>query len=494
MNKHTQDPLFPELPYDDEEEIPVGEDDDVGSADEADDGSLDPATDSSELEDTAPDGEAEPESDGEPEFEGDVEAEPEADGEPDASDADVAAEPASEAELPDPDEESDFFADGHHSMLDPGQEAVNDFFGPPRLNRERLPRPPLLPKWVPVLAMIVGGAVLFGLLSLWWGSLSATIETPKLVGVDVGTASTRLAERGLKITVSERRFSPQARDTVLSQDPDPGVRLRSGDSVSVVISAGSEQFAVPDVVGKGLLLARGLLQSKGLEISVESQPSQQPSDTVLACNPAPGSMVHTGDIIRLTVASPGQTTQLLLPYDMKGVTVLLDPVPVADAMTDVPLDVARRLRSLIEASGGTVVTTRALAETSTLEGVDARAQRAAEQSSTVAIGLSTVPVGGKGITVFSPSPVLPHASASSKLASLVTTDLASRSGAVDASTLSSDTVLTAADSPWIRLQLGAFSQKEDVARFADPAWEDSVARSLYKAIAVRYGRKGGSSP
>jgi hypothetical protein len=131
------------------------------------------------------------------------------------------------------------------------------------------------------------------------------------------------------------------------------------------------------------------------------------------------------------VASPGKTSQLLLPYNMKGVTVLLDPAPVADAMTDVPLDIARRLRSLIEASGGTVVTTRALAETSTLEGVAAREQRAAEQSSTVAIGLSTVPVGGKGIIVFMPSPVLPHASSSTKLASLVTTDLASRSSAVD---------------------------------------------------------------
>jgi hypothetical protein len=484
MNTHTQDPLFPELPH--ESDAAAEETDEVLEADAA-------------LSDDDADSGVSAESEGD-DTDGDDDSDVAAgddlscDAETDAGETESHSDGDSAESGGDPLEESDFFADEHAAMTDPGQEAVNDFFGPPRLDRERAERPPLLPKWVPVVAMIIGAACVVGLIGLWLSSMSATIEAPKLVGVDVGTATTRLAERGLKISVSERRFSPRARDTVLEQNPDPGVKLRSGDTVSVVISAGSEQFAVPDVVGKGLLLARGLLQSKGLEISVESQPSQQPSDTVLACNPAPGSMVHTGDIIRLTVASPGQTTQLLLPYDMKGVTVLLDPEPVADAMTDAPLDVARRLRSLIEASGGTVVTTRALAETSTLEGVAAREQKAAEQSATVAIGLSTVPIGGKGIIVFTPSPVLPHASSSARLASLVTTDLASRSGAVDSSTLSSDTVLAAAHAPWIRLQLGAFSQKEDTARFADPAWEDSVARSLYKAIAARYGRKSGTSP
>jgi hypothetical protein len=484
MSKHRQDPLFPELPYDAEDNGPLGDADDVVEADDADDVAIDAADHAAEEEDAVDDLEA----DLEPDV-ADEESDSKSDLESDEDDSPAADEPSAEIDPSDPFEGSAFFAEQHHTMEDPGQEAVDDFFGPPRLNRERPERPALIPKWVPVLAMAVAGACVFALIGLWWNSQSASIQAPKLVGVDVGTASARLAERGLKITVTERRFSPQPRDTVLTQNPDPGVKLRSGDTVSVVVSAGSEQFAVPDVVGKGLLLARGLLQTKGLEISVESQPSQQPSDTVLACTPAPGTMVHTGDVIRLTVASPGQTSQLLLPYDMKGVTVLLDPAPVADAMTDVPLDVARRLRSLIEASGGTVVSTRALAETSTLEGLDARAQRAAEQSSTVAIGLSTVPVGGKGIIVFMPSPVLPHASSSTKLASLVTTDLASRSSAVDVSTLSSDTVLVAANSPWIRLQLGAFSQKEDAARFADPAWKDSVAGSLYKAIAARYGRK-----
>lgn len=411
------------------------------------------------------------------------------------SDVDAVESDSADAESEGPSGEDDGSSDvsdgqsDDSAMLDPGQIAVADFFGPPRLDRNRHPRPQLVPQWIYILGIAILASTLLWLGSMWWNSLAADITTPEIVGVDVDTAQVRLAERGLKLSVAERRFSPKPKDTVLSQNPVAGAKLNDGDTVVVIVSAGSEQFAVPDVVGSGLLLARGLLQAKGLDIAIDAQPSQQPSDTVLASNPPAGSLVHTGDIIHLTVAAPGaQTSQLLLPYEMKGVRVLIDPAPVSDALTDAPLDIARRLRALIEASHGTVVTTRALAG-GTADAGTARAQKAAESSATVAVGLSAAEIGGSGLIVYTPSPVLPHASQSSKLASIISSDLASRSSAVKASTLSSDSVLVDARCPWVRVQLGSMSQKDDVARFKDPAWEDSVARALYKGIAARYGRK-----
>lgn len=397
--------------------------------------------------------------------------------------ADADAEPAEEAP-------SEFFETIH----DPGQDAVNTFFGPPRLDRPRPERPRLIPQWLPIAGACVIIAALLGLGLVWWSSQQANIPTPKIAGVDVATATTRLAEQGLKLTVSDRHFSTTAAGTVLSQTPAAGTKLRRGDSVTVIISAGTEQFTMPDVVGNGLLLAEGTLATKGLDVRVERQPSQQPSDTVLASNPPPGAMVHTGDIVRLTVAAAGPATAVLLPYDMTGVTVLLDPAPAADALTDVPLDVARRLRSLVEASHGTVVTTRALADSESLAETDARAQKAAATSATVAIGFSTLAQGAPGLVVYAPSPVLPHASASAKLVSRITSDLASSGTAVRSATSTSDTVLAAASSPWTRVQLGALSQKEDLARFSDPAWEDAVARGIYKSIAALYGRKSAGQP
>jgi hypothetical protein len=419
----------------------------------------------------------------------DADVDPESEAtEPDDSESEATESADSEGEATG-DEADDETAPDDGAMLDPGQIAVADFFGPPRIDRDRHPRPQLIPQWIYIVGITILASSLLWLGSVWWSSLAADISTPEVVGVDVDTAQVRLEERGLKISVAERRFSPKAKDTVLSQNPVEGTKLNEGDTVVVIVSAGSEQFAVPDVVGSGLLLARGLLQAEGLDIAVDAQPSQQPSDTVLASNPPAGSLVHTGDIIHLTVAAPGaQTSQLLLPYEMKGVRVLIDPAPVSDPLADAPLDIARRLRALVEASHGTVVTTRALAGAPGDIGA-ARGEKAAAASATVAVGLSAAEVGGSGLVVYAPSPVLPYASQSSKLASIISSDLASRSSVVKASTLSSDSVLVGARSPWIRVQLGSMSQKDDVARFKDPAWEDSVARALYKGIAARYGRK-----
>ena len=375
---------------------------------------------------------------------------------------------------------------------DPGQAAVDAFFGPPRLDRPRPVRAPLVPRWVWIGAasvlmafvLVVGGVVLAG--------RSANISVPQLTGTDVDTAKTRLAEQGLTMTITERRFSSTPTGMVLSQEPPAGTKVKSGDAVSVVVSAGSELFALPSVVGDGLLLAKGKLESRGLEVRVESKPSQQPSDTVLASNPPAGTSVHTGDIVRLTVAASGPSTALLLPYDMKGVTVVIDPAPVNDAQTDVTLDVARKLRSLIEASHGVVVATRALADSTTLEDVPSRARRAAATTATVAVGLSTSAVGSGGLTVFAPSPVLQFASASAKLSSRIASDLASSAGSVKSATATTDSVLAAARSPWSRVELGSFAQREDVAKFTDSAWADSVAQALYNAIAATYGKKTAS--
>jgi N-acetylmuramoyl-L-alanine amidase len=411
---------------------------------------------------------------------GDSDASEHADAEP--SDADTADQPAAEAPF-------------QHTVVitDPGQEAVDAFFGPVRIDRERPSRPPLIPRWVWISLASLVGIVLISLGAWVWSTRLASIAVPTLTGIDVGVARTRLAEQGLELTISEERFSAQPKQTVLSQNPSEGTKLKRGATVAVVVSAGSEQFAMPDVVGNGVLLARGRLETKGLDVRIDPQPSQMPSDTVLASNPAAGQPVHTGDIVRLTVAAAGPPTDLLLPFDMRGLTVVLDPAPVNDALGDVPLDIARRVRSLVEASHGVVRTTRALADTSTLEAAPARAQRAANGTATVAIGLTASTVGSGGLIVFSPSPVLPKASQSAKLASVLASDLASEAGSVSSSTSTTDTVLGATKAPWSRIQLGSYASREDAAKFADPNWEDAIARAIYRALGSLYGKKPAGS-
>ena len=89
-------------------------------------------------------------------------------------------------------------------------------------------------------------------------------------------------DRGLKVKGEHVDiFTGSTAVTAILNDKVP-----SNQGVTVVVSAGTEEFTMPDVVGEGLTLARSQLEQKGLEVQVEPQPSDQPSDTVLGSNPA----------------------------------------------------------------------------------------------------------------------------------------------------------------------------------------------------------------
>ena len=43
------------------------------------------------------------------------------------------------------------------------------------------------------------------------------------------------------------------------------------------------------------------------------------------------------------------------------------------------------------------------------------------------------------------------------------------------------------------MQLGSYAAREDVAKFADQNWEDTIARAIYRALGSLYGRKPAGS-
>jgi len=356
------------------------------------------------------------------------------------------------------------------------------------LDRPRPQRPPLVPLWVPVSVALVVGVVALVALVFVLVMRGSTVVVPRVVGIDVGVARTRLAQDELVLAIAEERFSALPEGTIIEQRPAPGVELGQGGEVTVVVSAGSEDFTMPDLIGAGLAYARGQLEDKGLEIRVVAEPSDQTSDTVLATNPAAGSSMRTGDIVTLTVATTGVGDSVLLPTAMQGVVITLDPAPVAAGRSDIPLEVARRLRSLLEASGATVYTTRALADTGTAVSEDARAQRAKGTAAAAAVGLNALTQGSTGMIVSAPASgsVAPP---SGTLASQITSALVGSGLTATQSTETTDKVLGATAAPFSRVRLGSFSSREDVAHFNDPAWADRVARAVYRALAVTYGRK-----
>lgn len=360
------------------------------------------------------------------------------------------------------------------------------------IDRHRPVRPPLVPKTLIWSVVAVIGIALLTLGVRVVIANTSFVSTPGLVGLDVDVARTRLAAEHVGLAVSAERFSALPKGQVLAQTPGEGKPLKHGVKVRVVVSAGTEDFAMPDVIKDGLALAKGTLESRGLNVQVQEQISNEPSNTVIASSPSPGTMVRTGDTVRITVATQGASNNVLLPFDMSGLTIAIDPDVIAGLDTDPAIEVARKLRSLLEASGAKVVISRSATETRTVT-VKKRIAAMTETTATAAIGLAVATNGDSGIVIGRPASGSPlPVQTANHLSTLIGNELAANSLTARQSVVASDVVLAKMKIPWLRIRLGSTAVREDVLTFRDTQWSDTVARDIYRALGQQFGKAGGA--
>lgn len=357
----------------------------------------------------------------------------------------------------------------------------------PPLDRERPERRPLVPRGVILSVVGVLAALLLVIVFFAWTSSRSQVAVPAITGLDVGVARTNLTREGLELAIAEKRFSASPEGTILSQSPSAGSKVDEGSSVRVVVSAGTEEISMPDVVGDGIVLATGVLEDLGLRVEVERVLSDTASDTVLSSVPAAGATVRSGDTVRLEVATPRGTAIDVKPYKLDGMTVVIDAAPLPEGLTGDPvLEVARRLEAMLSASGARGVVLRSAFDTSSTDAT--RAKRAREASPTVSIGLTIATGSSPGRTVsVPPSQTAGASDQGARLADGIVSELGTAAPPVVRSISTHDPVLAGAGAPWIRVILGSAEARDDATMYADPNWADRVARALYAAIGGVFG-------
>jgi beta-lactam-binding protein with PASTA domain len=81
------------------------------------------------------------------------------------------------------------------------------------------------------------GAFLVGLVSVVWLSLRGdAVQVPEVVGKDVLESEKELAALGLKLKRRANRFSEEKPNTILEQLPKSGDTVKTGQTISVVVS------------------------------------------------------------------------------------------------------------------------------------------------------------------------------------------------------------------------------------------------------------------
>ncbi|TML03214.1 MAG: Stk1 family PASTA domain-containing Ser/Thr kinase [Actinobacteria bacterium] len=134
---------------------------------------------------------------------------------------------------------------------------------------------------------------------------------PSVAGMGRNAAAKKLTKAGFKVTEEEQFDDTTAKDHVIETRPPEGTPLDKGSSVTLVVSKGPEQVAVPSEVGKTLDDARNDLGNAGFKVSVTRQESSTADpDTVLSQDPAAGTNADKGSTVNLTVAKEPTTAQV----------------------------------------------------------------------------------------------------------------------------------------------------------------------------------------
>jgi eukaryotic-like serine/threonine-protein kinase len=158
---------------------------------------------------------------------------------------------------------------------------------------------------------LVVGAVAFGagfLIStvLWFrtGAGAEVIAVPDLRGQTEQEARTILRRVDLELELGPSLENPDVPEgQILAQSPLPGEEVAPRSAVRIVVSAGPETRAIPDLSSLRGSQAREMLTRYGFDTEVEERVDDSPAGRVLSITPRPGTRVAMPATVRLVVSA-----------------------------------------------------------------------------------------------------------------------------------------------------------------------------------------------
>ena len=155
-----------------------------------------------------------------------------------------------------------------------------------------------------VALLAVGGWILFRMLS--GGDVLAleTVVVPNVALIPAEEAFQELQDLDLKVTSRNETSDTIPIGIVIATDPPAGAEVDVGSFVEVVVSAGTEQFGVPEVEGETEEVARALIEAQGFVVGEVTYTLTEdiPESTVISQSPAGGTPADAGTEVDLVVS------------------------------------------------------------------------------------------------------------------------------------------------------------------------------------------------
>jgi len=166
-----------------------------------------------------------------------------------------------------------------------------------------------------VIAMVVTLVVLAVAAGVAWFFLAgpgAYTTTPQVAGSTPSQARTSLARAGFAVDERQQFSDTVAEGTVIATDPAAGRRVRKEGTITLLVSRGVEQFAVPAVAGRPQAEAEKAVTDAGLVVGdvTEAFDEQVPDGSVVATTPAAGVLAAHDSAVALVVSKGREPIQV----------------------------------------------------------------------------------------------------------------------------------------------------------------------------------------
>jgi serine/threonine protein kinase len=168
-----------------------------------------------------------------------------------------------------------------------------------------------------IIAIIALLGLFSGMLFMLGGSFfGEEVEVPDIIGLHINEANEDLKKLGLEMNVEDKKFSDEfEKDNIMFQEPGKGQKVKKGRKINVILSKGSEQVKVPNLVGKKLSEAEITIRNEGFEIGTIDPiyDDKTKEGYIISQGPRAGSKVDKNSKIDLMVSKGATPDKVAMP-------------------------------------------------------------------------------------------------------------------------------------------------------------------------------------
>ena len=137
----------------------------------------------------------------------------------------------------------------------------------------------------------------------------APIPVPDVIGLDQSDATQKLVAAGFRVSKTTEPSRTVAKDRVIRTQPGSGQPEPKDSTITIVVSSGTKQTPVPDVVGMNQSAAVAALDAAGFQANVSQAVSTGANiGKVISQTPAAGTIADDGSAVTITVGIAPPTT------------------------------------------------------------------------------------------------------------------------------------------------------------------------------------------